>query len=393
MKKRRMLILSGITLGMSFAFFTGLNIKKTVKAVNAATEKTFYLDCTEHDYDTYDTICLHLWGSTPGDVYYQANQVGDNYWYVTVPDIDGFAGAEFCKCNRVWPANNGVDNKYGKQSWLAFPSDNFYYKVAYDEDTIDNRNWYNPVAWSLTGSSSAALSSYKFDSDGFQYYATSVTLSTGDVIEFTNGAKTTGFADLRDAGNGQTAKEKGLVEDDGNGKVRVVKGGNYDIYVNCITGKVWMQSDAATDAEHWAQDFIAEGCTDATNGTKAKWGEFETSFNGLTEGAKNLFKGEAHVEYDAVVSGNIKLAVQRYDYVLKKYGRNDANSDQYGYKDFMGRVDAGKLSLAPMGYRTSLGEEIADSNSLIVTFISIALLAVATGYFVIRKRKHNQINN
>ena len=390
MKKRKLFLVLGLSFGV--AFVADLNKSNHANPVKAATAKTFYLDCTQHDWDSNDSICLHLWGNSTGDKYYEAIRDGDNYWHVDVPDIDGFAGAEFYKCNYVDGSHNWADNLYWKQSWLSFPSDNFYYTVLTDEWGNDGDNWSAPVSWSLIGSSNAALSSYKFDGDGFQYYATSVALSENDVIQFTNGNKTTGFADLRDANNGQTAKEKGLVEDDGTGKVKVVKTGSYDIYVNCVTGKVWMQSDAATDADLWAQEFVAEDCTDGTNGTKAKWGAFESTYNGLTEGAKNLLKGEDHVEYNAVVSGNIKLAVQRYDYVLQKYHINDANNDQYGYKDFMGRVAAGKISLAPRVFPMSIGEEISDSSTMVTLLVTIALLSVATGYLVIIRRRNNQLN-
>ena len=297
MKIKKILLAAGLMLGLGVGAVAGIASARPSIEAKATTEKTFYLDCTNHDYDTYDSICLHLWGTTPGDKYYQASQAGDNYWSVTIPDIDGFSGAEFYKCNSVAEDHNSATNLYYKQSWLSFPSDNYYYSVSQDihSEGDDNKNWSAPAAWYLTGDSSATLSASKFDSDGLQFYSTAVTLAENDVIEFTDGTATSGYSDFRTY-NGLTAKEKGQVVDNGDGKVKVVTPGTYEIYVNAITGKVWMQSDRATEIKDFAQKFNAAMATpcadeDANNATavSAIWGTWKTNFENLTEGAKEEF--------------------------------------------------------------------------------------------------------
>ena len=385
MKIKNIFITLGVCAAMVLGAGASLRTNKVIKA-KADNETTFYLDCTGFDgWDNAQSVCLHAYKSD-GNVndWIEATKAGDNYWSVS-KDVTGYTGVEWYRCD-----SGNTGNHYNKQSWLAFPSSNFYYEVKGWDDPGDNKQWSAPAAWSLTGSSSASLSSHKFDADGYQFYATSISLATNAVIQFTNGTKTTGFADLRDVGNGQTAKEKGLVVDDGTGKVKVVKGGSYDIYVNCITGKVWMQSDAATDADHWAEAFLNDGCTTANTGTKAKWEDHKTSFDALTEGAKNLLKNEEHVEHDVVVSGNVKLAVQRYDYVLQRYGVNDANADANGYKDFMGRVSSGKLTLSAITIPYSIVENNASNTAIIIVVVSTISLLGLAGFFFIKRKKESK---
>ena len=385
MKKGKLIGLCGLSFGLVLGLSTFFNAGGKVVEVKADNETTFYLDCTGFNgWDNEQSVCLHAYKSD-GNVndYIEATKVGDNYWRAS-KDVTGYTGVEWYRCNSGDPWNH-----YNKQSWLPLPSDNIYYEVSGWDDPGDNKQWSNPKPWYLVGDSSATLDSSKFDHDGYQFYAESVSLNEDDVIEFSDGSLTTGYADLRDAENGQTAKEKGLVEDDGNGKVRIVKSGSYDIYVNCKTGKVWMQSDAATDADHWAQDFIAEECNLAVDGTKAKWGDFESSFNGLTEGAKDVLKNQIHVDHNAVVTTNVEMAVQRYDYVLQTYRVNDANNDQYGYKDFMGRVSSGKITLSPS--RNPITEQLLAENDgvVVVTFVLLTAIAGCCAFFLLKKRKEN----
>ena len=108
--------------------------------------------------------------------------------------------------------------------------------------------------------------------------------------------------------------------------------------------------------------------------------------------SKALFVNEEHISNDANANTYIKQAVQRYDYVLERFGINNANTDEAGYEDFMGRVAAGKISLAPRMFPMSIGEEISDSSTMVTLLVTIALLSVATGYLVIRRRRNNQLN-
>lgn len=171
--------------------------------------------------------------------------------------------------------------------------------------------------------------------------------------------------------------------------IEVLDAATYELYFDFNGNTTYLTDPAVAEADEWSQAFLGTECSDS----KGSWGTFAGTYASLSQEAKDILFNKEHIDNNASCDTEITRAVQRYDYVLQRYGVDSANTDAKGYEDFMGRVSGNKISLAPIGYRTSLGEEIADSNALIVTFISIALLAAATGYFVIRKRKHNQINN
>ena len=375
MKKKTIVSLIGCSFALAFGAFTGLKLgQNEINEAKATTAKTFYLDCTGHDYDTYDSICLHLWGNDKGDWYYQASRAGDNYWSVTVPDIDGFAGCEFYKCNYVWEGNRGAENLYNKQSWLTFPSSNFYYTVTQDShgSNDNDKNWSAPVAWSLTGDSSATLSSTKFDADGYQYYSESVTLAENAVIEFTNGTLTTGYADLRDVGNGQTAKEKNQVVDDGTGKVKVVFGGTYEIYVNAVTGKVWMQTDRVTEIKHFAQEFntaMATPCADENannqSAVSAIWNTWKGNFEALTEGARQ--------EFGTSNDSDVVQARKLYLHCVSKYGLTA----------WTGAPQASNI-VNPLAIEAN-----AVNTAVIIIVISTISLVGLGAFFFIKRKKEN----
>ena len=389
MKFKKALPIFGLVTMLGLGVGVGLaSGQKPVAEVKAETPKTFYLDCTGHDWDTYDSICLHLWGSTPGDKYYQATCVGDNYWYVTIPDISGFSGAEFYKCNSVAADHNSATNLYNKQSWLTFPSNNYYYTVVSDSYGDDDKNWSAPVtSVSVTGTHfddspiSQNLSLYKFDGSGLQGYTMSLSLQDGDVFTASNGTASCGFDDLRSYG-GLSANEKGLVVDDGNGNIEVVHGGTFEFYMNVVTGSAWLQPDSASEAEAWAKQFVLGiGCNGSSK--PANWdryasnsGTYSWSLN-LTDGAKYLFvTAEASNDDSAPY---LQQAAFIHDMCVRKYDNCNV------FMSYSGGSRSGNLRVVPSTVETT------SNNSTLIVVISASIVAVIAvgGYFFFRKRRQD----
>ena len=178
---------------------------------------------------------------------------------------------------------------------------------------------------------------------------------------------------------------------DNNEYIEVVEPAKYELYFNFDDNSLYITDPVIAEADEWSQSFNAGNCA----GSKANWGTHATAYAALSPEAQALLAGKDHVDYTVNTDseGDIVRAVQRYDYVLQKYKVGTANTKEGGFEDFMGRVDAGKLSLAPVGYHNVISVEPTESNIVIVLFITVTLLSVATGYLVIRRRKNNQTNN
>ena len=169
--------------------------------------------------------------------------------------------------------------------------------------------------------------------------------------------------------------------------------GTYSIYFDTNTKHFYINDPVAAAADEWAQTFLATGCVTASTGTKAKWGDHATTYAALDPAVKALFVAEKHVEHDASTTTYLAAAVQRYDYVLQRYGENVANTDALGYEDFMGRVDAGKVTpKTAVGIPTIASAGSQQNNTLIIVIAisSVAVLAVIGGYFYFRKRKEDR---
>ena len=171
--------------------------------------------------------------------------------------------------------------------------------------------------------------------------------------------------------------------------IEVLEAATYELYFDFNGNTTYLTDPAVAEADEWSQAFLGTECSDS----KGAWGTFAGTYANLSAEAKAILLNKEHIDKDAEVDTEITRAVQRYDYVLQRFGVGNANTDEGGYEDFMGRISGGKLSLAPVGYRNSVGEEISDSNLLIAVFTTIGLLAAATGYLVVRIRRNNQINN
>ena len=169
----------------------------------------------------------------------------------------------------------------------------------------------------------------------------------------------------------------------------------FDMYYNIDTEKIWITKENVVAADEWAQKFLESDCTTASTGTKAKWGTHATAYAALAliPGAQDLLSGQAHVDHktDTSRESYIVRAVQRYDYVLERYGVSNDNDDAHGYQDFMGREASG-LVHPKQNTNSAVTSETANSNSMIVIAITISAITLAGigGYFFLRKRKEDR---
>lgn len=169
--------------------------------------------------------------------------------------------------------------------------------------------------------------------------------------------------------------------------IEVLEAATYELYFDFNGNTTYLADPVVAEADEWSQAFLGTECSDSKSG----WGTYASTYAALSPEAQALLAAKEHIGKDDATDTEITRAIQRYDYVLQRYGVNAANTDEDGYADFMGRVAAGKVSLAPRAFTMAVGEELTDSNTFVTIFVTIALLSIATGYLVIRRRRINRL--
>ncbi|MBO7614509.1 MAG: hypothetical protein J6T15_02255 [Bacilli bacterium] len=169
--------------------------------------------------------------------------------------------------------------------------------------------------------------------------------------------------------------------------IEVLEAATYELYFDFNGNTTYLTDPVVAEADEWSQAFLGTECSDSKSG----WGTYASTYAALSPEAQALLAAKEHIGKDDATDTEITRAIQRYDYVLQRYGVNAANTDEDGYADFMGRVAAGKISLAPRAFTMAIGEELTDSNTFVTIFVTIALLSIATGYLVIRRRRINHL--
>lgn len=151
----------------------------------------------------------------------------------------------------------------------------------------------------------------------------------------------------------------------------------YDFYFDYDGHSIYITDPVLAAADEWAQSFLGENCT----ATKSGWSSSATSYAALSSGAKSLLSGQEHIDHKDSASSFVEQAVQRYDYVIERFGTNP-------YNDFMGRVTAGKVTPGPQGIRGSY-ELAQESSNLVVIVAIISVISVSTlaALIVIKKRR------
>lgn len=176
--------------------------------------------------------------------------------------------------------------------------------------------------------------------------------------------------------------------------IKVIDAATYEFYFNFNGNTLYLTDPVVADADEWSQDFLKTGCETTSTGTKAKWGAHASSFAAYVtkhgSAFSDIFEDEAHVDHKETASGYIAQAVQRYDYVLELYGVSNANTDEAGYQDFIGRVAAHMVTPKQNVRASIFGANTIENNGLLIIGI-VSLLAVSAvgGYFLLRKKKQN----
>ena len=167
------------------------------------------------------------------------------------------------------------------------------------------------------------------------------------------------------------------------GYIKVDEAATYEFYFDFNGKSLYITDPAVAAADEWAQDFLNGGC----EATKSGWNDSAEDFDGLSEGAQNIIKGQEHVEHSVVLTDFVERAVQRYDYVLERYGVYDAIDNPEGYTDFLGRVDSGKVIPGPSA-RITFNNIIANNSTMIIVIIAASVAVAAIGAIVLIKKKH-----
>ena len=124
-------------------------------------------------------------------------------------------------------------------------------------------------------------------------------------------------------------------------------------------------------AEAFVREFTCDGNGNIANDT---WSTFASRISTMSEDALDLLKEAAHND------ANLGAAVERYDYVISKYGTGS-------YTDFLHRTEEGG------GYANVLGFKFIpimmfDSSSLVIIIVAILLTSCIASSFVSFRRRH-----
>ena len=169
--------------------------------------------------------------------------------------------------------------------------------------------------------------------------------------------------------------------------VEVLEAATYELYFDFNGNTTYLTDPAVAEADEWSQAFLGTECSDSKSG----WGAFAGTYANLSSEAKTILLNKEHIDKDAEVDTEITRAVQRYDYVLQRFGVNSANTDENGYEDFMGRVTAGKINASLKVNPISIFAENNNSDVAIIVLIAVSLLATGGALFFLRKRKLNRL--
>lgn len=166
----------------------------------------------------------------------------------------------------------------------------------------------------------------------------------------------------------------------GNMRININKSATFVFFYDAKTHNIHIANPVRAEADAWAQDFLSVNCTS----NKQSWSLYGSRFSKLSDEAKALFvavEHESDPKKDLSDLGYYVSAVQRYDYVLVLYGTSK-------YSDFMGRVEAHKVTPKSMTEVLSFDNNSSNINySLMIIIPIVALLSIST--LVIIRKKEN----
>lgn len=161
------------------------------------------------------------------------------------------------------------------------------------------------------------------------------------------------------------------------GNIHNTAAASYEFYFDYDAETLYITDPIRAAADEWAQEFLSVNCV----ATMAQWSVQGARFGAMDSGAKALFVAEPHIDHKAEATSYIAQAVQRYDYVIQRYGTGT-------YTDFMGRIDAGKISAGSLSYLDANYTNNNPTNLIvIVSIVSLISASTLVGLIVIKKRK------
>lgn len=384
MKKNGLIkFLVGITLAASGAFALGsaLNNKKAEVAEAAATTR-LYLDMSAFAdwYGDTASFKVHTWNSAKGDQYHSVTKVASAYYYADV-DLSTYASGGGYRFARY---NSTGATEWNKGAWNDYSGGvNTYYRATGYTDgawsTDDQKTWEVVGAtngiWAGGDQDINIPLTMRFDTEGLEFYNTSVNLTAGSVFKVKNSTNNYYGYDCIETGAGSVI-DVGDVSGSGSSNITVVNSGSYEIYMKPFAAKFWMQENSEASATEWASSFISQtNSICSANGTSADhltalqgvWSSLKSSFEALTAGAKNILKA-------GTANATVKDAHDRYVHIMTRYA---------GQLDKMGdwSVSASR-SVLPVSNQN-------PNTVALIVIISLVSVTAIGGFFFIRKRKEN----
>ena len=288
----------------------------------------------------------------------------------------------------VWAYSNEVN--YHDVLWLGsyYPyqrvteGDSYTLDVSIKGGASDN--------WTGVPVVDTKLTSVKVSNDKSKIEAYGLVTIPANTYFKANKSADSGWYGTYDAESGISARFSNTTGEGSQGNILDTVGGTYEIFFKFDEDNtLWITDPISAAADEWAQAFLGSGLTACNSVTKANWGDLADDYEELEDSYgtafTNIFTTVAYVDHEASVSGYISLAVQRYDYVLERYGINNANTDALGYEDFMGRE--GKLPSGSGSVQIASSENNTNNTTLIIVLASVITLAAVGGYFLLRKRE------
>ena len=155
------------------------------------------------------------------------------------------------------------------------------------------------------------------------------------------------------------------------------------------------QLSIVAENDKFASDFVdtytASCNADAGSYTSLDWTKAKNHFNALndsTEFVNATYTTSGSGSSTVVTPGEdvrtcVAQAVAKYDYIVLKYNSTTTTV----FEEFMGRIDAGKISYSGKIMPSILGISNSSSATAIIVIVSLVSITAIGGYFFIRKRK------
>ncbi len=163
------------------------------------------------------------------------------------------------------------------------------------------------------------------------------------------------------------------------GNIECVTKGTYSLYYDRNSASLYINDPVYASADEWAQVFLGTSEDACTTVTMVNWASCATSYAALSDGAKALMANLDYVDHTAEPSTYYAKAVQRYDYVLQRFGV-DADA---GRTDFMGRITNGKLVLTSNMIITPTENGLGSAAIAVLGFVGLS----GVGLMVFFRRK------